>query len=118
LLGVSQSGQSEDRVAAVSGLTTLDSPAASAQLTRLMRDPDVDVAQAAIGAAASAGPEADQVLAAILDDASASPQLKSSAAGQLRSRGNRLDASTEAKVTQLVGPASESAGYGGGVIID
>jgi len=53
------------------------------------------------------------VLAAIVNDLGANAELKSSAAIQLRSRGNPLDATTEARVTQIVGPELGDAATAG-----
>jgi hypothetical protein len=80
-----------------------------------MRDPDVSVAQTAIGSSYNGGPEVDRALTGIVNDPNANPELRATAAGQLRNRGAELDAATEQVVTKLAGPAAAYGGmsYGG-----
>ena len=51
------------------------------------------------------------VVLKVLDDPSVKDDLKSYAAGQLRSRGVDLDERTEQMVTKLVGTADQYGGY-------
>jgi HEAT repeat protein len=115
ILNATQSGKSEDRIAAIQGLASMDDAKASEQLATLIRDRDPDVARAAIVSSYNAGSEVDRALTQMIDDPSVSDELKSHAATQLRSRGVDLDDRTEQVVARLVG--SEEAyggdGYGG-----
>jgi hypothetical protein len=92
----------------------MDDPKASAQLAHLMHDSDVNVAQIAINSSYNGGRDVDQALAAIVNDGGADPQLRASAANQLRTRGTDLDANTDKAVTELAGPAQQYGGYGYG----
>jgi HEAT repeat protein len=114
ILGATQSGKSEDRIAAIQGLASMDDAKASQQLARLMRDSDPEVARAAINSSYNGGAEVDQSLTQILSDPNAKDDLKASAAVQLRSRGTDLDERTEQLVTKLAGPAGQYGGYGYG----
>jgi HEAT repeat protein len=114
ILNATRSGSREERIAAISGLAQIDDAQATRQLASLMRDPDLDVARAAIASSYNGGPEVDQALLQIVNDPSASEELKASAAGQLRVRGTDLDDRTEQVVTKLAGPGSEFGGYGYG----
>lgn len=112
LIDATRSGKVEDRVQAIQSMANLDDSRGTQQLASLMRDPDPQVVQAAIGASYNAGPEVDQSLASIVNDARATADLKAMAASQLRSRGADLDASTEQSVDGILGD-DESANYGG-----
>jgi len=114
IIDATRSGKTEERVAAISSLSNMDDPRASQQLANLMRDPDVAVAQQAIHASYNGGPEVDQALIQIVNDAGAKPELRSTAAGQLRGRGADLDDATDKKVTELAGSRSAYGGYGYG----
>jgi HEAT repeat protein len=113
ILDATRSSKPEDRIAAISGLSSIDDPRATTQLAQLMRDPDLSVAQSAIGSSYNGGPEVDRALTGIVNDAGANADLRATAASQLRNRGSELDAATEAAVTKLAGPAVGGAGYGG-----
>jgi HEAT repeat protein len=118
ILDATRGGSSEDRVAAISSLSSFDDSSATVQLTQLMRDPDVSVAQAAISASYNAGPEVDRTLIGIVNNPNANADLRSTAASQLRNRGGELDAGTERIVTELAGPPGGYGGAGyGGVIV-
>ena len=114
VLDATRSGKVEDRVAAISSLSNSDDAKASQQLASLMRDQDPKIAAAAVGAAYNGGPEVDQALQSVVNNANADAEVRSSAAYQLRSRGTDVDAATEKVMTGLVGE-EQSAGYGGGM---
>jgi len=113
ILDATRSETPEVRMAAISGLATVDDPGARVQLARLMRDPDLGVAQTAISASYNGGPEVDQVLTGIVNDPNANAELRATAAGQLRNRGASLDDATERAVNTLAGPSYGGAAYGG-----
>ena len=112
VMNATRSGTPEERIAAIGGLAQMDDAQASRQLASLMRDSNVDVARAAISSSYNGGPEVDQTLTQIINDASATEELRQAAAGQLRVRGADLDANTEQLVTKLAGPAYGGEGYG------
>ena len=87
----------------------MDDPRASQQLATLMRDADPQVAQMAISSSYNGGPEVDTTLTQIVNDPSATAELKAAAAGQLRNRGTDLDDATEQMVTKLAGAATATA---------
>ena len=112
VMNATRSGTPEERIAAIGGLAQMDDAQASRQLASLMRDSNVDVARAAISSSYNGGPEVDQTLTQIINDASATEELRQAAAGQLRVRGADLDANTEQLVTKLAGPAYGGKNYG------
>ena len=116
IIDATRSGKTEERVAAISGLSNMDDPRASQQLANLMRDADPVVAQQAVHASYNGGPEVDQALIALVNDPGTKPELRATAAGQLRGRGAELDPATDKKVTELAGSRDAYGGYGYGMM--
>src|SRR5690606_37585727 len=113
VVAATRSGKTEDRVAAVHSLASMDDVRATRELARLIRDPDPEVAHAAISASYRSGPEVEAVLVQLRADPSAPHDTKLYAATSLRPRGGDLDERTEKIVTELAGPAYGGYGYGG-----
>lgn len=112
LVDAARSGKSEDRVQAISSLGMIDDPRVSAQIAAMMRDPDPQVASAAISSSYNGGPEVDATLSQIVVDPSANEQMKMIAAMQLRNRNTDMDPSTQAVVEKLTSEMYGGATYG------
>ncbi|MCA9674106.1 MAG: HEAT repeat domain-containing protein, partial [Myxococcales bacterium] len=103
-------GDASDRAAAARMLPQLDDPRAEDAQLRLLRDPDDQVAQAAIDAAYDGGGAVVGALGRIVQDDTVSAQRRRAAAFQLRNLGAALDAATTGAVEALVGPVDGGAG--------
>lgn len=114
LLNAARHGATDDRVAAIQSLRSVDNARVGSELVALMRDPDPSVATAAIWGAELGGPEVDSQLVGLVNDSNAAEVLKNAAAIQLRNRGTALDPSTEAVVAQLAGESGDSSDGGHG----
>jgi HEAT repeat protein len=118
ILDASRSGAPEDRITAIHALGSLEDARAGTQLAQLMTDSDPRIAESAVRAASSAGPEVDRTLTAIVNNPAGNPDLRRVAALQLRQRGTQLDPATEQSVNQLAGPEGGGAADGRVVVTD
>jgi len=118
ILDAAHSSKSEDKIAALRGLMSMDDARASQEIAQLVRDSDPAVAQVAINSSYNGGTEVDQALVAVVNDARASEALRIAAANQLRGRGATLDDATEQAVTKMAGPPEAYGGYGYGGYVD
>ena len=114
IFDAARSGKPEDRIAAINSIGSRDDDRSSKMLADLIKDRDPQVAQAAINSSYNGGDEVDDSLIGLINNGSASAELRSSAANQLRSRGADLDERTEKKVSELAGPPQVYGGYGYG----
>jgi HEAT repeat protein len=118
IFDAARSATPEDRVAAINALTTLDDERATAQLAQLMRDPDLNVAEAAMRSIDGGGPEIDRTLAAIMNDPGKNIDLRRYAARQLRRHGAELDPVTAQSANQLLGAAAGGGDDGRVIVTD
>lgn len=106
LLSAARQGAVDDRIAAIRSLMNVDDSRVDSELANFMRDPDPNVAVAAISAASRGGSEVDPQLIRLINDQNAEEEVRRAAAVQLRDRGATVDSSTEAAIDRLAG-ASE-----------
>jgi len=119
IFDAARSAKPEDRIAALSALTTLDDERATSQIAQMMREPPTPMSpRPRCARRRAAAPRPDRTLAAIMNDPGSNLDLRRYAASQLRRRGAELDPATAQSVTQLLGAAAGGAGYGRVIVTD